>query len=142
MCNGDCARFYLKQPSLNCLFHFSKRYISISTLFLSLYLCLSVSLFLSLSFSFSLSLFFSLSFSLSLSLSVCLSISLSLSLYFSIYFFLFLSLYFPLFCIYGHFLSLLIYYWYIFVNKIKEKLCKSLYFKKKIKICPITIYFT
>ena len=105
-------------------------------------LSLSLSLCVSLSLSFFLFLSLSIFFSLSLSLSVCLSISLSLSLYFSIYFFLFLSLYFPLFCIYGHFLSLLIYYWYIFVNKIKEKLCKSLYFKKKIKICPITIYFT
>ena len=68
MCNCDCVRFCLKRPSLICLFHFSKRYVSNSTLFLPL------------------SLFISLYFSL------CVCVSLSISLYFSLYFSLSISI--------------------------------------------------
>ena len=82
--------YCLKLPSLLCLFHFTKRYVSISTLFLSLSLSLCLSLlFVSLSFSLShsLSLFLSVSLCLFVSLSQSLCLSLSWSNYLHIYIF-------------------------------------------------------
>ena len=77
--------FCLKRTSLICLFHFTKRPVSLSIWFI---ICWSLSL-----FSLSLSVSLSLCLSLSLSLSLCFSLSVSFSLSFSLSLSLFLSLF-------------------------------------------------
>ena len=92
----------LKRPSFICSFHFTKRRVWLSILFiitcslslLSLFLSLSLTLSFSLSLSFSF--FLSLSFSFSLSLTLSFFLSLSFSIFLSLSFSLSLSLSFSL----------------------------------------------
>ena len=81
-CDLTCC-FCLKRPRLICLFHFTKRCVSISIYLFSL--SRSLTLFCSLSLSRSLSLSLSLPLALSLPLSLSPTLLISLSLYISLY---------------------------------------------------------